>query len=134
MLLQDDVTANEVVKALSDEYSRKIVLSIMSKTQRIEEISKGQDIPISTCYRRIRHLMRFGIVRPFKTVIDENGKKFIFYGTSFSNVSIRLESGEIMVDVRFESLPERLRMLNSSIGQTSLQPDALHPPTPLIRK
>lgn len=99
MLVLDQVKATEVVRALSDEYSRRIVLSIITKALPIEEISKEQQIPISTCYRRVHELEQFGIIRAAKTIIQEDGKKFVCYKASFKNASINLESGELRVDL-----------------------------------
>jgi predicted transcriptional regulator len=117
MLVSDDVKAVEVVKALSDEYSRRIVLSIISRCLPIEEISKEQHIPISTCYRRIHELQNYGIVKVDKTVIQADGKKFVCYRSSFKNATISLESGELKVDVvlnRAEN-PDRLHEMWSSV-------------------
>lgn len=117
MLVSDNSKALEVVKSLSDEYSRKIVLSIISKSMPIEEISKEQHIPISTCYRRIHELQRYGIVKVDQTVIQNDGKKFVCYRTSFKNASINLESGELKVDVELnrEDASDRLHQMWSSV-------------------
>lgn len=108
--------ALEVVKALSDEYSRKIVLSIISRSLPIEEISKQQHIPISTCYRRVHELQTYGIVKIDRTIIQEDGKKFVCYRASFKNASINLESGELKVDVEPNRDPaDRLHEMWSSV-------------------
>ncbi len=99
MLVTDNAKAVEVVKALSDEYSRRIVLSIISASLPIEEISREQNIPISTCYRRIHELQHYGIIKAEKTIIQDDGKKFVCYRSSIKNASISLESGELVVDV-----------------------------------
>lgn len=133
MLLKDDTKAVEIVNALSDEYSRKIVLAIMSKSESIEELSKDLDIPISTCYRKVRHMLRFGIVRPFRTVIDENGKKYVSYATTFKNASVKFESGEMMVDVIFNNVSnkvENVALSNDLIERATV----LQPTPPLVIK
>ena len=56
MLVSDQNKALEIVKAFSDEYSRKIILAVISRSLPIEEISAEEHIPISTCYRRVREL------------------------------------------------------------------------------
>jgi len=99
LLVSDQNKAVEVVKVLADEYSRKIVLSIMTNSLPIEEISKEQHIPVSTCYRRIHEMLEYGIVRPDRTIIQDDGKKFVCYKASFKNATIQLESGELKVDL-----------------------------------
>lgn len=133
LLLKDEVKSIEIVNALSDEYSRKIVLAIMSKSQSIEELSRDLGIPISTCYRKVRHMLRFGIVRPVRTIIDETGKKYVSYAASFKNASVRFESGEMMVDVTFNTVPnsvEKIALSNHPLER----PPLLKAAAPLVIK
>jgi|GEM_PF-655875 DNA-binding Lrp family transcriptional regulator len=99
MLVLDHSKGEELVRALSDDYSRKIILSIMSKSEPIEEISREQGIPISTCYRRVHDLLVSGIVKPDKTIILEDGKKYICYKAAFKNATINLDASELSVVV-----------------------------------
>ncbi len=119
MLVSDNARALEVIKSLSDEYSRKIVLSIITRSLPIEDISKEQHIPISTCYRRMHELLDYGIVRADKTVIQADGKKFISYRTAFKNATINLESGELKVDVEPNRDPsDRLKDMWATVRQS----------------
>jgi predicted transcriptional regulator len=99
MLVLDQSKGEELVRALSDDYSRKIILSIMGKAESIEEISREQGIPISTCYRRVHDLLVSGIVKPDKTIILEDGKKYICYKAAFRNATINLDAEQLSVDV-----------------------------------
>ena len=99
MQVLNNGTALEVVNALSVDYSRRIVLSITRESMPIEEISKREHVPISTCYRRIHEMLNYGIVRPDKTIIQPDGKKYVSYKASFTGASISLESGQLKVDV-----------------------------------
>ena len=99
MLVLDRSKGEELVRALSDDYSRKIILSIMGKSESIEEISREQGIPISTCYRRVHDLLISGIVKPDKTIILEDGKKYICYKAAFRNATINLDAEQLSVDV-----------------------------------
>ena len=110
MLVTDSERANDVVKTLSDEYSRKIVYAISSKSMTVEEISKEQNIPTSTCYRRIHSLLSHGMVRVDRTIINDDGKKFICYISTFKNASISLAGGELRVDVVVTDSSHRLDM------------------------
>lgn len=108
MLVLDHSKGEELVRALSDDYSRKIILSIMSRAESIEEISREQGIPISTCYRRVHDLLLSGIVKPERTIILEDGKKYICYKAAFKNATISLDPEQLSVDVvlnRDESTP-----------------------------
>jgi len=99
MQVSSEDKAIGVVKVLSDEYSRKILLSVISNSLPIEEISKEQNIPVSTCYRRVHEMLSFGILKPERTIIREDGKKYICYRSAIKNATIQLDSGELKVDV-----------------------------------
>jgi DNA-binding Lrp family transcriptional regulator len=121
MLVSDKAKALEVVKVLSDEYSRKIILSIIAESLPIEEISSRTNVPISTCYRRMHELFDYGIVRADRTIIqdDGDGKKFICYKSSFKNATIQIESGELVVDLVSNRDPsDKLHDIWSSVKST----------------
>lgn len=110
MLVTDNERANDVVKILSDEYSRRIVFALSSKAMTVEEISKEQNIPMSTCYRRIHSLLSHGMIRVDRTIISDDGKKFICYVSAFENASISVEGGELKVDVVVSDSSPRFNM------------------------
>ena len=90
-----------VLEALSDDYARRILLSTLSEAKSIEEISHENDIPISTCYRRVRELLDMQILRLDRTIITATGKKFETYRTRFSGATIVLSPDGVSVDVTF---------------------------------
>lgn len=98
MLVLEAAKATEIIGILADDYSRKICLSIVEKSLSVDEISKEQCIPVSTCYRRIQELQGYGLVRPDKTAI-ENGKKLVRYRATFKAFSINFQSGRFEVDM-----------------------------------
>ena len=53
----------------------------------------------SGCYRRVHDLLLSGIVKPDKTVILEDGKKYICYKAAFKNATINLDAEHLSVDV-----------------------------------
>ncbi len=99
MLLSDPSNVLEIANALLDEYSRKIMLSLVDRSKSIEEISEEEGIPISTCYRRVHELLRDGIVKVCETIIQKDGKKYIKYRAAFRNVSVQIDSSKMAVDV-----------------------------------
>jgi hypothetical protein len=118
----------EVVKILSDEYSRRILLSIISVSLPMEEISRLEDIPISTCYRRLHEMLQFGIIKPDKTIIRDDGKKYVCYKSAIKDVAIHLEGGELKVDVILNNTPaERLGTLWSEVRGSAIKSSAETP-------
>jgi DNA-binding Lrp family transcriptional regulator len=140
MQVSDDGKAIEVIKVLSDEYSRKILLCIINNSLPIEEISRLQNIPVSTCYRRIHEMLQFGIIKPDRTIIREDGKKYICYRSAIRNATIQLESGEVRVDVVLNRDPsDKLGVLwsnvrNSAPGNLTEKLEKEEIPTPAVQK
>jgi hypothetical protein len=99
MLVSGQAISDEVTKALGNEYSRRILLSIIWKSLSAEEISQERNIPLSTCYRRIHALETSGIIRKDKTTISQDGKKLVRYISVLKNATINFESGKVAVEV-----------------------------------
>jgi len=88
-----------ILSALGDESSRKILSSAIASGKIVEEISAEQNLPLSTCYRRIRNLQSGGLMILERTVVTPAGKRYAVYRTSFSRASISFNDGEIAVEV-----------------------------------
>ncbi len=99
MLVFDKARSVEVMKALGDEYSRKILLSIISKSLSADEISQELHIPISTCYRRIHALETSGMMRKDKITLTKDGKKFVSYISILKNATINFNSEKLALEV-----------------------------------
>jgi len=140
VLVTDESKALEVIKALSDEYSRKIVLSIISSSLPIEEIAREQDIPMSTCYRRIHEMLKFGIIRPDRTIIRGDGKKFVCYKSAIKNATILLDSGQLKVDVVVNKDPAEklgamwINVRNSASASGEVVSKVVNSPTVAVQK
>jgi hypothetical protein len=91
-------SSNSLLSALGDESSRRILTSAIASGKTVEEISAEQNLPLSTCYRRIRHFVDEGLMILEKLVLTQAGKRFAVYRTTFSDVTIRFYPGEIVVE------------------------------------
>lgn len=121
MLVLEASKATEIVGILADDYSRKICLSIVEKSLSVDEISKEQCVPVSTCYRRIQELQEYGLVRADKTSI-EDGKKLVRYRATFKAFSISFQSGRLEVDmVQNEDTSNRLNEMWSAMREPAKQ-------------
>lgn len=133
LIVSDESRAVEVVKVLSDDYSRKIILSIITNSLPIEEISREQNIPISTCYRRLHEMLNYGIIKPDRTIIREDGKKYVCYKSAIKTATINLDSGELKVDVVVNKDPsEKLGTLWSDVRNSVSSSKSLPGETPKI--
>jgi len=91
-------SSNSILSALGDESSRRILTSAIACGKTVEEISAEQNLPLSTCYRRVRHFVDDGLMILERLVVTPAGKRFAIYRTSFSDVTIRFYPGETAVE------------------------------------
>lgn len=80
--------ATKAAKAISDEFSRRILASIVAEGKTIQEISREQGIPTSTCYRRAREMVDEGLLVVERIVITRDGKKYAVYRSAFKTIEI----------------------------------------------
>jgi len=91
--------SSAILSALGDESSRKILTSAIARGKTVEEISAEQNLPLSTCYRRMRNLQKGGLMILERTVVTQAGKRYAVYRTSFSRAAISFNGGEIAVEL-----------------------------------
>jgi hypothetical protein len=91
-------SSNTILSALGDDSSRRILTSAIATGKTVEDISAEQNLPLSTCYRRVRHFVDEGLMVLERLVVTPAGKRFAIYRTSFSDVTIRFYPGEIAVE------------------------------------
>lgn len=89
--------AEQTVNALSDESSRRILVSTISSGKTVQEISEEQAIPMSTCYRRAHELVDQGLLVTERIVVTADGKRFAVFRSSFRTVEIASDMAEISV-------------------------------------
>ena len=101
MILSDQKRAEVLTQAFSDEYIRKIVVSTNAGSKTIEQISNEQQIPSSTCYRKVMSLIEIGLIKPDTSSgeIEMRGRRKEYYKTNFSSLNIRVERGMLVVEV-----------------------------------
>ncbi len=99
MKISDNEKSVEVMKALGNDYCRRILISTMSKSLSVLEIAEETHLPISSCYRRVHNLETYGLVRKDKTIISEDGKKYVRYISTVKDARINFDSEKLVVDV-----------------------------------
>ncbi len=117
MQIADPTKVQQMVLALSNDYSRRILLSLASKGKSAEEVSQEDLIPISTCYRRIHDLLRCGLLSVEEIVLTATGRKYETYKSTFKEIKINLQYGQISVDATpNQDRADRLQNMWSSMN------------------
>ncbi len=112
MEITDPARVQALVQSLADEYSRKILLSTIPSPKSVEDISRENDIPLSTCYRRVHELLDAQIIIVDRMIVTQEGKKYELLRSAFRMVTVSFEGGAMKVDVIVnEDVAEKLRRM-----------------------
>ena len=90
----DCLAERDIIEAMADEYSRKILGSIVERGKPIDQISAESSIPISTSYRRVHELCGRGLVIIERFVVSSDGKREAIYRSTLRGAKIEFESGK----------------------------------------
>jgi len=90
-------SVHAVARILADEYSRKILASALSEPKSVEDLSKENGIPLSTCYRRVHEMLKEGIVVVERIMISSDGKRYELFRSGFSSLTLRLEANFLSI-------------------------------------
>lgn len=86
------------LECLSDNSIRRIIPSITDVPKSVIEISRDENIPIRTVYRKIQFLADNKLVK-ISGAITESGKKFFLYKSKFRGISTSYINEELTVEV-----------------------------------
>jgi hypothetical protein len=117
--ITDPSRVQALVQGLADEYSRKIILSAIPKAKSVEDMSRENDIPLSTAYRRIHELLDAQLLVVEKIIVTPDGKKYELLRSSYRAINVTFDGGIMKVDaVINEDVADKLKRLWLSMRQT----------------
>jgi len=112
----DPLMARAILEAMSDDVSRKILSSTISKAKPVEEISAESGIPPSTTYRRVQELSQMGLILVERIVISGSGKRYSLFRSAFRGVIAEMDSHELHVEVTInEDVEDRFYKMRQAI-------------------
>jgi len=98
VIVQSQSAKKAVLTALADEEMRNILDSVMYHSKSIVDISREQNIPHTTCYRKTKWLINEGLVIVDKIIITPEGKKFSLYHSVFKSISVKYEGNNVTIE------------------------------------
>lgn len=108
-----------LIQGLADEYSRKILLSAIPKAKSVEDMSRENDIPLSTAYRRVHELLDAQILVVERIIVTPEGKKYELLRSSYRSVTVSFDGGQLKVEALInEDVAEKLRRLWLSMRES----------------
>ena len=100
LLNQEDKNASIMLKELFDGFSYKIVMSTIEDSKTVFEICKDNDLPISSTYKKIKKLKDLGLLFIDRIVINEKGKKIVFYKSKIQSVELILNKKQVLLQFK----------------------------------
>jgi hypothetical protein len=117
--ITDPSRVQALVQGLADEYSRKIILSAIPKAKSVEDMSRENDIPLSTAYRRIHELLDAQMLVVEKIIVTPDGKKYELLRSAYRAINVTFDGGIMKVDaVINEDVADKLKRLWLSMRET----------------
>ena len=91
-----------ILKALFDKYSYTILLSIVDESKTVVQICNENEnvIPISSTYKKIKRLKEAGLLFIDKIVINNDGKKVIFYKSKIQSIEMILNKKQFILQFK----------------------------------
>ena len=100
LLNQEDKNASIILKELFDGFSFKIVMSTIEDSKTVFEICKENDLPISSTYKKIKKLKDLGLLFIDRIIINEKGKKVVFYKSKIRSVELILNKKQVLLQFK----------------------------------
>ena len=94
-----------------DEYNMKILASTSHKARSARELAFMFDIPLASCYRKLRELAAAGLIKLESTELTADGKRYKVYKSQIDCVTLVYERGKVhmKVDMHLRSPLEIVR-------------------------
>ncbi len=88
-----------ILRALLDDQSRLILTSTMLVPKSVVDITREQQIPVTSAYRKVKELKEFGLLRVERIVLTDDGKKYELVRSTIRAANVQFDKGILDVDV-----------------------------------
>jgi len=99
MQINEDDRKKAVMRALLDDHSRLILTATMLGPKSVIDITREQNIPITSAYRKVKELKEFGLLKVDRIILTPDGKKFELVKSTIRTASVKFDEGTLNVDV-----------------------------------
>ena len=99
MQVLEDERKKAVIRALLDDQSRLILVSTMLVPKSVIDITREQEIPVTSAYRKVKELKQNGLLKVERIVLTEDGKKCEFVRSAIRSASVQFDKGALEVDI-----------------------------------
>jgi hypothetical protein len=88
-----------MIAYLSDPESRQIISSVLKEPKTATTVRIELNLPASSAYRKISELRDCGLLMVDRFLIRPDGKREALYSCSFSEIDLKVESGDLVLEV-----------------------------------
>ncbi len=97
------IETQDMIGLLGDKYNLKILTATGSKDMSVMEMIHDLDIPIISCYRRIKELQRYGLIQRCEGSENGSDKRF---RSNLQSYRVRYTHGNIVTEVSYRDRDE----------------------------
>ena len=97
--LNDPLLSLSIIKSIADEEKNKMINITMKNSMTILKIIEISKVPQTSGYRKVKALIRDGLLIPDGYIKTLDGKKVIKYRALFENVNISIEKNKVTVSI-----------------------------------
>jgi len=104
-----ETTATElgIAQILTDEYNMNILAATSHKARSARELAFMFDIPLASCYRKLRELAEAELIEQEGSELTSDGKRYKVYRSRIGSVTLVYDKGTLRmkVDMAYRSAP-----------------------------
>jgi predicted transcriptional regulator len=96
-----------IAQILTDEYNMNILAATSHKARSARELAFMFDIPLASCYRKLRELAAAGLIEQEGSELTADGKRYKVYRSRIGSVTLTYEKGTLRmkVDMNYRAAP-----------------------------
>jgi hypothetical protein len=102
--IKDQLVAELILKAFADNDKKKILDTSLGKSRTPVEILDICKIPPTSGYRKIKSLIRDGLLIPNGTCLARSKKQVRQFISALENIRIDIDKSKLVVKVRFTKI------------------------------
>ena len=96
-----------IPRLLMDKYNIRILSATAFEPKSAQELSVLFDIPIATCYRKLKELELAGLVASTGKLLTKEGKRYSVYKSQVRSLDIFFKGGALRMNLALDWQEER---------------------------
>lgn len=96
-----------IPRLLMDKYNIRILSATAFEPKAAQELSVLFDIPIATCYRKLKELELAGLVASTGKLLTREGKRYSVYKSQVRSLDIFFKDGALRMNLALDWQEER---------------------------